>query len=328
MIKKIIALPLIFCIHILHAQDLHLTNYQANSPFFNPATSGSYLGIARVAASVRTQYEKTYQQGIFHADGNFFSPLNKKHWVNAGIQMIYDVAGSLKAGQTGGGLQSAYHIPLNEAGTSVISAGIQLAMYHYSYNSAAYSSETTLSGFSDPDLTSLNQFATNEFTMGAGTSFTSWFNDNTQLVLGLAMMNINKPSYKIIQNNAIKAYRYNLHAGLNRAIGSYFILSPSVYASFYEQFRNINLQVLSELKLSLDAKWALLSGVNYRIDESVSVLAGFKSKKIMVCFAADILNGASKATIANPGALELSAYYIFYKYTKPVINPMLLCPML
>lgn len=328
MMKNIILCLLSLIWTVTYSQDLHLTNYRANDAFFNPASSGSFQGLAKVGLSLRTQYERTYEQGLFHADANFFSPLNKKHWLSAGIQMLYDVVGSLKRGQSGGGLQSAYHIPLNESGSQTLSAGIQLTMNSISYNTDAYKSENTLTGVIDPDLSSLNQFAASEINLGIGASFKSVINEYSEISAGLAVMNVNRSSYKIVKDNAEKEFRFNIHAGYSRYINQFITLNPSVYASFYGQFRNINLQLLSELKLTSDMRWSILFGGNHRLDESFSAMAGFKSRRAMVCFSADILSGASRGTIANPGAMELSAYYIFYKYTKPVINPVLFCPLL
>ncbi len=326
--KNIFTGCLVFFATFAYSQDLHLTNYQANRPFFNPASSGSFRGLAKAGLSLRTQYERTYEQGLFHADANFFSPFNKKHWLSAGIQMMYDMAGSLKRGQSGGGLQSAYHVPLNEAGTKTLSTGIQLTMNNISYNTETYQSENTLTGANDPDLAALNQFSGSEFSLGTGVELKMEINEYSEIFMGMAVMNINRPSYKIVKDNTKKDLRLNLHFGYSRFINNYITLNPAIYASFYGQFRNINMQLLSELRLTTDMDWSILFGGNYRLDESFSAMAGFKSPRWMVCLSADILNDASKGIIANPGAMELSAYYVFFRYTKPVINPVLHCPIL
>lgn len=100
MIKNMLPLCLSCMLSVGFSQDLHLTNYQANSPFFNPAASGDFKGFLKAGASVRSQYSRTYEQGIFHADANFFSPIHNSHWISAGIQLQYDRAGVLRLSQT------------------------------------------------------------------------------------------------------------------------------------------------------------------------------------------------------------------------------------
>jgi len=327
-------LKLFFTVCLLHlwtggfSQDVHLTNYQANSPFFNPAASGDFKGFLKAGASVRSQYSRTYEQGLFHADANFFSPFHKNHWISAGIQVLYDRAGIIRIGQTGGGIQAAYHMALGKKGNDIISAGIQLANYHLSANTDAYISENTISGLRDPDLLVLSDFNASLVTTGAGITYKRVINKKSEWMLGMAVMNINRPSFRLLEALSSMDLRYNANIGFKRIINKQFTIMPAVFYSYTEHYGNTNLQFTADYKLKAKNAWAIRMGLNHRLGESLSLLAGYSAHNIMACLGMDVLTGSVSGAIANPGALELSMFYIFKRYYKPDIVPIVHCPKL
>jgi type IX secretion system PorP/SprF family membrane protein len=326
--KSSLTVSLLLMLTCGFSQDMHLTNYQANSPFFNPAASGDFKGFLKAGASVRSQYSRTYEQGLLNADANFFSPFHKKHWISAGIQLLYDRAGVLRIGQTGGGVQSAYHMPLGKKGNDIISAGVQLANYHLSANTDAYVSENTISGLRDPDLSVLSDFNASLVTLGAGVTYKRIVNKKSEWILGMAVMNINRPSFRLLEALTSMDLRYNANIGFRQIINKQFTIMPAVFYSYTEHYGNTNLQFTADYKLKPKNTWAIRMGLNHRVGESLSLLAGYSAHNVMACLGMDILTGAVSGAIANPGALELSMFYIFNRYTKPDIVPIVHCPKL
>lgn len=322
-------LPLLLGISVaISAQDPHLSYYQASSPFFNPSTSGDFRGFVKAGSSLRTQYERTWEQGITHADANFFSPLSKKHWISIGVQLVYDVAGRLKYRQTGGGLQAAYHMPIDKKGKRIISVGMQWTTTHFSVNTAAYHSEFTILSQEDPDLIALRQFQASIPSLGFGLGFRNKLSKTTELSAGVAVMHLNQPEYKVLKHISSLGRRFNAHAGIRTSVGKQLTLSPAVNYSNTENFTNTNIQFVTEYKLKPKNDWAVMAGINHRLGESASLLTGYTSDKMMLCLNIDILTGQSGAVVDNPGALEISGYYIFNRYTRPEVKPVVLCPRL
>lgn len=310
----------------IQSQDVHLTNYQTNSPFFNPAQSGDFRGSTRIGASFRTQYVRTYEHGIVHADINLYSPFHKKHWASVGIQLIYDITGSLRLSQTGGGLNMAYHIPFGKKDKHTVSFGANISLYSLGINTEQYLSETLIAGGTDPDLEALESFSGRAFSTGAGVRLLYHLNKTSNIHIGLAMLHINEPAYSVISDKTSLGRRINTQILWSKCIGSLWKILPAINFSYTENHSNTNLQLNNEYKLNKNYNWALLGGLGYRFGESMDILFGYKTNKMMAALSVDVLTGKVADVVNNLGAFELSAYYIFEKDVKPKAVPVILCP--
>lgn len=328
MLEKIIQFLLFYVLLSVSAlaQDLHMTNYACNSAFFNPASSGDFLGFVKVGGGIRTQYARTYEQGIINLDANFFSPLNDKHWMSGGIQYVYDISGSLNLQQAGTGLHVSYHIPFGKKGKHIIGAGLNFSLYSIALSTDQYFSESIITGTQDPDLHSLESFGAKTFSMGAGVRYKKIQNKNSFYQIGLSLIHLNKPEFRFLNQPSYLGTRLNFHALYGAAINKQLTLLPAIYYSNAEKHGNLLIQMTNEYKIHPRNDWVLVSGAGYRFGESADLIFGYKSKKMMAALTIDILTGKVADIVKNLGAFELSAYYIFHKQTKPKVVPVIICP--
>jgi type IX secretion system PorP/SprF family membrane protein len=312
------------------SQDIHLTDYKTFSNFFNPAQTGDYLGYVKVQASTRTQYERTYEQGMIGTQFNAFSPISKKHWIGVGLNFVYDRSGSLSLETTGGDLLMAYHIPLGKKQNQTISIGGSYGFATIGADTKNYKSENTILGNFDPDKLALSTLNTQIFSSSAGIYFKSKILKIHLLKAGISIIRLNSPVFSVLGNKSEASWgkRLNVFVSHKHTINKMIQIEPAIYFSQSENQNNINLQIFSEWKLTKKSNWKAAIGIAQRWDESTDFITGYKTENLYISLAFDILSSSSAGVLRNPGAIELGGYYIFYKNTKPKIKPTIFCPKL
>lgn len=324
----------IFLVLIIHvqsnSQDIHLTDYRTFSNFFNPAQTGDYIGHVKVQASTRTQYERTYEQGMVGTQFNAFSPISKKHWIGVGFNFVYDRSGSLSLKATGGDLLVAYHIPLGKKQNQTISVGGSFGFASIGVDTKNYKSENTILGNFDPDKLALSTLNAQIFSSNVGIYFKSTILHKHLLKAGISIIRLNSPVFNVLGNKyeANWGKRLNVFVSHKHTINKMIQIEPAIYFSQSENQNNINLQILSEWKFIKTNNWKATIGIAQRWDESTDFITGYKTENLYISLAFDILSSTSAGVLRNPGAIELGGYYIFYKNIKHKIKPTIFCPKL
>jgi type IX secretion system PorP/SprF family membrane protein len=300
------------------------------SNFFNPSLTGSYIGHIKVQASTRTQYERTYEQGMVGVQLNVFSPINKRHWMAVGTNFIYDHSGTLSLNATGGDLFLAYHIPLGKKQDQTISIGGSFGLTSLSADAKDYKSETTILGLVDPDKIALNSFNPQIISGNAGISFRSKILKKHQFSVGFAVVRLNEPTFKVLGNSAGSAWgrRWNAHMAYKHTLNKLLQLEPAIFYSHSELQNNLNTQLVSEWKVNPNQKWNGVIGIAHRWQESLNIITGFKTEKLYISLSFDILTNTAADVLRNPGAIELGGFYIFERIVKPQVKPIIFCPRL
>lgn len=326
-----IPIIILLCLSLaLKAQDAHLTNYRTVSNFFNPALTGDFTGHLKIQATTRTQYERTYEQGIIGFQSNIFSPINKKHWIGVGLNFIYDHAGSLSLDASGGDFLVGYHIPMGKKQLQTLSFCGSFGFSNLSIDTKNYKSESTILGIADPDKQALNNLSTQIFSVNAGVYFKTIISKKNQLRAGISVIRLNSPKFRVLgtTNNDSWGSRTNAFASYSLMLNKMIRIEPAMYYSHSENQNNINLQMLSEWKLSQAYHWSAMLGIAHRWDESFDLITGYKAQQLYISLSFDILSAATSEVLRNPGAIELGAYYIIVKNLKPTVKPIIFCPKL
>lgn len=313
----------------LMSQDVHFTNYRTVTNFFNPAQTGDFRGYLKLQVASRTQYQRTYEHGVAGVELNFVSPINKNHWIGAGFNLNYDKTGSLALKTTGGGLNVAYHIPIDKKQNNVISIGAAINRFSLTANTDQYRSESTLLGIPDNDRKVLNDFNANALSIHSGVHFKSRINKKNVFEAGFAVIHLNNPTYKILGgNDASLGTRFNIHTAYKTEVSKVVALHPAIYLSFAEKQSNVNLQMLSEWRVAKKNKWKGIVGLSHRMGESLDFITGYAAERLYISLSFDVLTSQTVDFIPNPGAIELGAYYILYKPHTPKLKPIVFCPRL
>jgi len=311
-------------------QDVHFTNYRTVSNFFNPAQTGDFSGYLKFQVASRTQYQRTYEHGVAGVEMNFTSPIHKKHWIGAGLNLNYDKTGSLNLNTTGGGLNVAYHIPVDKKQNSIVSIGGTINRFAITANADNYRSETTILGMPDADRNTINDLNVSVLSIHAGLHLKTKINKKNIFEVGLAVAHLNNPHFNILgsKDEASLGSRLNLHTAFKTEVNKMITLQPAIYLSFAEEQNNTNLQLISEWKIAKKNKWKGIVGLSHRVGESLDFITGYAAERLYISLSFDVLTSQTVDFIPNPGAIELGAYYIIYKAHTPKLKPVIFCPRL
>lgn len=108
-------------------QDIHFSQVDADPVLLNPAYSGFYEGVGRFGMVYRNQWASVsipYQTLAVSGEMALWRGAGRKG-LSVGMTVFNDHAGTLHYGTTSGHLSIAYYQPLNRAGTSILSVGLE-----------------------------------------------------------------------------------------------------------------------------------------------------------------------------------------------------------
>ncbi len=324
------AITILLLTNDTYGQDIHFSDYRHATNFFNPAMTGDFLGHIKIQGIARTQYARNYETGMIGGQLNIFSPLNNRHWIGIGTNLLFDQSGTLDLRAIGGELSLGYHIPIGSSYNNIISLGGGVSGYNLTVNTDNYRSEQKILGLSDPDLNSLNGLNPLLVSYQAGVYFKSILSKKQILKMGISATHINNPEFKVFGSDINPTFgrRVNVLLLYDVRVAQKISIEPGIFYSYSEKQDNTNIQLLAGWHLPKDNLGKVVMGVTHRLMESVGLIAGFQTEDYRFSLSFDILSGISSDLLRNPGAIELGGYYIFKNSNKPKIIPIVICPRL
>lgn len=330
------------------AQDLHFTNYFITPTFFNPAQTGAFAGNLRGALLYRDQWRSVtsnpFQEAVISFDSPIVFGLSKQHWVGVGATLFYDKAG--EPGQTWSGFYPSvsYHIGFDKKFKNVFTIGVQYGFATRGYSTSGWKSEDEVLaglGFMSPDRGIIesdpatgDNFSAGYGDLNVGILFKSTLDKYSKLELGAAMMHVLNPSFQfdnqdstnVASKNSI-GNRINAHVKYRRASSAQMIWEPSVYFSSTTGASNIQIQLRNQYRLKKKGDLSLISGLGFRVGDSVQLLTGVQYQDWTVALSYDY--GISDlASVGIASAYELGVQKLFIFNKKPKVKPIIYCPRL
>lgn len=323
------------------AQDLHFTNNHILPTFFNPAQAGAYAGTYRAGLIYRDQWRShaalPYQSAGLFVDSPVAYGLTKQHWIGVGATLFYDKAGSAKQTWNGFYPGVSYHIGLDKKLRNVVTIGAQ-----YGFSNRGYADEGIITEYgvlnpalNDPDLEKIKgangteDFSDGYSDLNVGVLFKSNIDKYSKFEIGAGYMHVLKPEFRFagMGSTAQIDSRINGHLKYRRATSRRMIWEPSAHVSFMPDANNILLQVRNEYLLKKKGDIALISGLGFRVGDSIQLLLGADYKGYVIAFSYDhVISGLAGAGIVN--AFELGVIKTFLVNKKPKVDPIIYCPRL
>ena len=322
--KKIASVVIIVVGFICNAtaQDPHFSQFFSSPLTLNPALTGKFDGVLRVAGNYRNQwpaFNNVYTTSSLSVD---FSILNKiipenDTW-GVGIMALTDKAAGGVLTNNYIGISTAYHKALNEDGYSQIGLGFQ-GMYgqkRLDWSKLVFEDQLTPLGFDlttpSADISSLNNSNISYFDVNAGIIYTVSTTDKNNFYVGASMYHINRPK------ESFKGGNWNIAARTTISAGGYFPISDALTlhtSGIYQLQGNQSEATLGGAVSSLlnndeSNPTNIYGGVWLRVKDAVIPYLGLEFAGMRIGASYDINTSSLKSGSESRGGMELSIIYI------------------
>ncbi len=301
---------------VLHAQDLHFSQF-FNSPLTtNPANTG-FIPDAdyRIGGHFRNQWSSIlsapYRTLSIFGDAQVLRNQFENGWLGLGAVLLSDQAGS-------GGLRStkiygsvAYHQMLGLS--SLLTAGFNLGWANKRIDLTKLTFPSQFNGqFFDNSIDPGIAFVNNNvsyFDMQVGLNYAYFPNENTYLNAGYSIQHVNRPQETFFTESADSSRIAMRHIGFLNAllkVNDRWIINPNAYYTIQAKASSFMLGMNANYNLSGAGEKQLILGAYYRNGDAIIPMVGFEISNIRFTFSYDATTSALKHFNNMQGAQEFN----------------------
>ncbi len=346
MIRKTIYLTSILLLSkIVNAQDPHFSQFFASPLTLNPAFTGKFDGLWRLAANHRDQWPSIPKAYVTSSASIDFPILKNRVPVNdvfgVGISGLTDASSNNILKLNYGSVSMSYHKSLDENGYSTIGAGFQGTYSSLSLDVTKLTFENQLrqNGF-DQTVPSGETFdrGSNQtyFDVNAGLLYSGSSNGVNNYYLGASMYHINRPklnfsSYGVTPaKDTVKTPTWYLSGRITVHGGGSFPISDqlTVHTSVIHQIQNkasettIGAAISANLNQDAENPSSVYLGSWMRFNDAIVPYIGLEIGGLRIGASYDLNISNLKAATASRGGSEFSIIYI----KRPVELKGIPCP--
>lgn len=319
---------------VLHAQDIHFSQYNGSLLNLSPAFTGVFNGDFRAGAIYRSQWTAvpvSYSTFSMHGEAR----LKPKQFVrdNLGVGFLFnnDKAGDASYTMNQFFLKASYLKPLTDDSTLLISAGFNLGICSAFFD---YSKMTF-----DEQFDGVNYSRSRS--AGENFAFTRYNYADVNLGLGLAYRPFDKLQLNYAigwhhLNRPLVSFQTNKESRLDMKLANYlqavYELNPTldiVGEMLYNRQGKYNEYIphaSMKYYFSRDKNLSVSGGLMLRAKDAIVMRAGYTHKTLQSGIAYDINTSKFTAATNRRGGFELFVNYVFSK-PKPVFIKRRPCPV-
>jgi type IX secretion system PorP/SprF family membrane protein len=324
--KKII-FALLLCVSLVTvsmAQDPNFSQFFASPLTLNPALTGKFDGVYRIAGNFRNQWPTINNAFVTKTASIDFGILKNRIPVNdqfgIGILGFTDRAGNGVLTNNFAGLSVAYHKGLDENGYHQIGVGFQgtYATKRLDVTKVVFEDQLTPLGFTGvtSEVFSNSQVNVKYFDMNAGVIYNGTTNGYNNFYLGASMYHINRPKESFQGGNFLLDPRITFQAGGKIPIGTYNSLHLAANHSMQANAHNTMIGGAFALNAnnSEDNPTNVYIGTWYRFKDAIIPYISLEFGGLQIGASYDVNTSSLKPASNSRGGMEISMIYI----KKPV----------
>jgi type IX secretion system PorP/SprF family membrane protein len=328
--KKILS-TLVVCVVLSmasNAQDPNFSQFFASPLTLNPAMTGKFDGLFRVAGNYRNQWPTIPDAYVTKTASIDFGLLRNRlpdiDQLGMGLLGVTDRAGGGVLVTNYAGLSLAYHKGLDENGYHQIGAGFQGTYVNkrLDINKVYFTDQLTPLGFTGvtSEIFDSKQINISYVDINAGILYNGSTNGYNNFYIGASMYHINRPKESFQGGDYLLSPRTTIQAGGKIPVGSYHSLNISTNYSMQAKAQNFvvggafsyNVNNTDENPTNLYiGAWTRISGVT---NDAIIPYFGLEFSSIHIGYSYDINISDLKAASNSRGGNEISLIYI----KKPV----------
>ncbi|MEI7733963.1 MAG: PorP/SprF family type IX secretion system membrane protein [Ferruginibacter sp.] len=329
--KLVVIISTLLVSVMAHAQDPHFSQFFSSPLTLNPAFTGKFNGLWRLAANHRDQWPSIPKAYVTSSASIDFPILQKKIPENdvfgAGISGLSDASANNILKLNYGSLSMSYHKSLDENGYSTIGAGFQGTYSSLSLDVSKlyFEDQLTQNGFTGTTTDILTN-GTNQsyFDMNAGVLYSGSSNGINNYYAGVSMYHINRPKVSFKDKNWYLSGRITIHAGGSFPVSDVLTLHTSIIHQIQNKASETTLgaAIAANLNQDEDKPTSVYLGSWIRFNDAVVPYVGLEFGSLRIGASYDLNISGLKAATNTRGGSEISLIYI----KQPAENKGIPCP--
>jgi len=316
------------------AQDPNFSQFFASPLTLNPAMTGKFDGVYRVAGNYRNQwptfnnafvtYTASFDMGIMK------SSLPEIDQFGVGIMAFSDKSGNGILSNNCAALSLAYHKGLDEDGYHQIGAGFQGTYVNkrLDVSKVTFADQLTPLGFTGVtnEIFTNSQVNVSYFDLNAGVLYNGSTNGYNNFYLGASMYHINRPKESFQGGEYLLPARITIQGGFKIPIASYHSLHFSANHSMQANAKNTVVGAAFGLNINGDEEnpTNLFLGSWYRFNDAIIPYLGLEFNGLHLGYSYDVNTSELKPGSNMKGGNEISL--IFIKKPADPLAKRLNCP--
>ncbi|MFZ4058347.1 MAG: PorP/SprF family type IX secretion system membrane protein [Ferruginibacter sp.] len=302
------------------AQDPHFSQFFSSPLTLNPAFTGKFDGVWRLAANHRDQWPSIPKAYVTTSASVDFSILKSRVPQNdifgVGISGLSDQSADAALKLNYGSLSLSYHKALDEEGYNTIGAGFQATFSSTTLdrNKLTFEDQLTQNGFTGVTAETFNNGTSQSYTdINAGLLFSGSSNGKNNYYIGASVYHINKPSLSFIDKTWNLASRISIHAGGSFPVGENGLsINPSVIHQMQNKASETIFGAAIGANLNNDdvRPTSVYGGAWLRLNDAIIPYIGIEINGLRIGASYDINTSNLKAATASRGGSEFSIIYI------------------
>lgn len=329
--KLVVIISTLLVSVMAHAQDPHFSQFFSSPLTLNPAFTGKFNGLWRLAANHRDQWPSIPKAYVTSSASIDFPILQKRIPENdvfgAGISGLSDASANNILKLNYGSLSMSYHKSLDENGYSTIGAGFQGTYSSLSLDVSKlyFEDQLTQNGFTGTTTDILTN-GTNQsyFDMNAGVLYSGSSNGINNYYAGVSMYHINRPKVSFKDKNWYLSGRVTIHAGGSFPVSDVLTLHSSIIHQIQNKASETTLgaAIAANLNQDEDKPTSVYLGSWIRFNDAVVPYVGLEFGSLRIGASYDLNISGLKAATNTRGGSEISLIYI----KQPAENKGIPCP--
>ena len=329
--KLIVIVSALLLAFSANAQDPHFSQFFASPLTLNPAFTGKFNGLWRLAANHRDQWPSIPKAYVTSSASIDFPILTSRVPENdvfgVGLSGLSDASANSILKLNYGSASMSYHKALDENGYSTIGAGFQAtySSLNLDITKLTFEDMLTQNGFTGTTTDILTNGSNQSyFDVNAGVLYSGSSNGINNYYAGVSMYHINRPKVSFKDKNWFLSGRITVHGG-----GSFPVSDViTIHSSVIHQIQNkasettIGAAIAANLNQDQEKPTSVYLGSWVRFNDAVVPYIGLEFGGLRIGASYDMNISSLKAATNTRGGSEISLIYI----KQPAENKGIPCP--
>ncbi|MEI7471349.1 MAG: PorP/SprF family type IX secretion system membrane protein [Chitinophagaceae bacterium] len=317
--KKIVVIICTLSVLGVKAQDPHFSQFFASPLTLNPAFTGKFDGLWRLAANHRDQWPSIPKAYVTTTASLDFPILKKKipdgDVFGVGVSGLSDASANSILKLNYGSVSMSYHKALDENGYNTIGAGFQgtYSSMNLDVTKLTFEDMLTQNGFTGTTSDILTNGAKQNYVdLNAGILFSGSTNGINNFYIGTSMYHINRPKISFKDKNWYLGGRVTVHGGGSFPVGEVLMVHTSVIHQIQAKAHETVLGAALSYSLNGDNEnpSSVYFGSWMRLNDAVIPYVGLEVAGLRIGASYDFNISNLKAASNSRGGSEFSIIYI------------------